>query len=128
MSDRITELERQLAESRAREARLAAAAAAAYDAAEEWHLSVDWEGRQYTGAVIESLESALKASMALWWLEAREKRAAADELQEWAAAFWAAAEKDVDVQFTGTDFEVRMAELRAEAAALLTQAGEDQHA
>jgi hypothetical protein len=90
---RVAELEAERDEARAGESRAVEALKVAYDAAEQWHGSVEWEGREYTQAVLHACHAVLADSQpALDWLAQREREAAARELEglmerEWIESF-----------------------------------------
>jgi hypothetical protein len=79
---RIADLEAERDADRAGEARAVEALKVAYEAAEDWHGSVEWEGREYTQAVLDACDAVLADSQpALDWLAQREREAAARELR-----------------------------------------------
>lgn len=61
--------------------RLRAALEEVYEKADDWHSSVEWEGREYTGAVIEVIDRALSVAppAALEELRRRERSIGAEE-------------------------------------------------
>jgi hypothetical protein len=71
--------------ARAGEARAVEALKAAYGAAEEWHGSVEWEGREHTQAVIDACNAVLaRAQPPLAWLAQQRAEAAAEALEAFA--------------------------------------------
>jgi hypothetical protein len=73
--------------ARAGEARAVEALKVAYEAAEDWHGSVEWEGREYTQAVLDACDAVLADSQpALDWLAQRERKAIAEWLDSKAEA------------------------------------------
>jgi hypothetical protein len=93
---------------RAGEARAVEALKVAYEAAEDWHGSVEWEGREYTQAVLDACDAVLADSQpALDWLAQREREAVVAELRDWAERWW-----DSHSDFSAGDFTQRIAALK----------------
>jgi hypothetical protein len=104
---RIADLEAERDADRAGEARAVEALKVAYEAAEDWHGSVEWEGREYTQAVLDACDAVLADSQpALDWLAQREREAVVAELREWAERWW-----ESHSDFSAGDFNQRIAAL-----------------
>ena len=79
--------------AKAGEARAVEALEAANEAAEDWHFSVGWEGRECTQAVLNACQVGLSSTQpALDWLAQREREAVVRELEqlmknEWIESF-----------------------------------------
>lgn len=126
--------------ARAGEARAVEVLRAAYDAAEEWHGSVEWEGREHTQAVIDACEAVLVGTQpALDWLaqqraeaaEAAEKNAKEENSRGWHNAFAElAAAFDCDIEIYGSTLvgekilRLKAALLAVEKEAAALRAGE----
>ena len=83
--------------ARAGDARAVEALRKAYEAAEEWHYSVEWEGREYTQAVMDSCDQGLaSAQPALAWLAQVKREAKAEALQTVKARLYALASREAD--------------------------------
>jgi hypothetical protein len=76
-------------EDKAGKARAVEALEAAYEAAEDWHFSVEWEGRECTQAVLNACQVGLSSTQpALNWLAQREREAVVAELEQLIQSEW----------------------------------------